>query len=88
MGNLGVDAIERILAATGEQHTPPNLDKKKLAAGLETCLRMYIMAVGRRSDRHLKNHIRRLKLIKAAGLRFNRRLAGRCGQPCGVRPCA
>jgi hypothetical protein len=74
MGNIGVDASERILAATGATHTPPNLDKNELAAGLEACLRTYVAAVERRSDRRLKNEIRRLSLVRSAAVRLNKQL--------------
>jgi hypothetical protein len=76
VGNIGVDAIERILAATGAQHIPRSLDKNELAAGLEACQRTYVVIVERNSDRRVKNEIRRLKLIQAAAVRFNKQMTG------------
>jgi hypothetical protein len=72
---FGLDAIDRILAAIGEKHIPPNLDKYKLKIGLTECLATYHAAVERNSDRPTKNKIRRLNSIRTAAARFRKQLA-------------
>jgi hypothetical protein len=69
------DAIERILSATGAKHIPPNLDKKKLAEGLTTCLAIYHAARERSSNKFTKDRIRRLKSILEAARTLDKRLA-------------
>jgi hypothetical protein len=67
--------IERILAATGKEHVPPNLDKEKLADGLEHCLATYLAARDRSSDVPRNARLRRLRSICATAKKLKTQLA-------------
>jgi hypothetical protein len=69
-GRISLDAVERILAAVGEEFIPPHLDQQKLALGLGGCKVTYSSAVRRRSDKQTKNRIRRLDSIRKAATRL------------------
>ena len=67
-------AVERILAAVGENFIPPDLDKQELHIGLVSCLTIYSCAVQRRSDKPTKDRIWRLKSFQNAAKRLERQL--------------
>jgi hypothetical protein len=73
--SLDPTAVERIVAAVGEKFVPADLDKLKLAEDLATCFTVYCSAVQRRSDKPIKDRIRRLNSIQKAAKRFERQLA-------------
>jgi hypothetical protein len=72
--SLDASAVERILAAVGERFVPADLDKLKLAEDLATCFTVYCSAVQRRSDKPIKDRIRRLNSIQKAAKRFEGQL--------------
>src|ERR1700730_18642156 len=74
VAKIGVDAIERILAATGEKHIPPDLDTDRLTVGLDRCLATYDAAVAGKSDTPVTKKIPPPKSIRAAAVRFKQQL--------------
>jgi hypothetical protein len=67
-------AVERILEKMNERDIPPDLDKLKLAAGLDDCGAIYQEAVRRRSDKPTRDQIRRIESIIAAARRLEEQL--------------
>jgi hypothetical protein len=68
------EPIERLLTATGKTHVPNDLDKEKLADGLEACLATYLAVRERASDRPKMDRLRRLGSISKAAKRLKKQL--------------
>jgi hypothetical protein len=74
-GEIGFDAVERILDAVGRKHVPIDINKGELHAGLVSCLATYHAAVERSSDKATKDKIARLKKILTPAKRLQEQLS-------------
>jgi hypothetical protein len=71
---LKYGAVERILAKMDQKNIPADLDREKLAAGLDKCGAIYQGAVDRKSDKPTQDRIRRLKRIIANAKKLQEQL--------------